>query len=119
MPTVRVQKRSSLTAFWLFGLTNALRGRAHAEAWEGASDKVKDFFKETAKELKKTVTSFPACIYLELPDFAVADNATTYEQRRHDTILAIFKSDLALGIIDAQTSFTDYFVNEMDNAPPM
>jgi hypothetical protein len=117
MPTVTIQKRRSINAFWLFGLINGLRGSVHEEAWEGARNEVKTWFNETAKDLRKTITAFPATISLTLPSFVAADSDhhSDHHSNHHSAILAKFKSDIALGKIPADTSFVDYFVDECDN----
>jgi hypothetical protein len=112
MPTVTVQKRKSLNPFWLFGLVNGLVGRPHEDEWAVTSSGVKEWYKEMCRWLKDTVTTFPATVQIELPQFVEEERPRNPE---HDAILARFKSDIAGGLIDPSTSFMDYYVNEQDN----
>jgi hypothetical protein len=112
MPTFTVQKRKSLNPFWLFGIVNNVRGQPHEEEWAVTSPGVKTWYKETCRFLKETVTTFPATVQVELPEFVEAERPRIPQ---HEAILARFKSDLAEGVIDPDTSFADYYVHEVDN----
>jgi hypothetical protein len=50
---------------------------------------------------------------VELPEFVEAERPRI---PKHEAILARFKSDLAEGVIDPDTSFIDYYVDEKDNS---
>jgi hypothetical protein len=68
MSSLVIRKRKSLTAFWLFGMVNCLKGAQHDKAWTLASHDAKEWFK--AKEIKGETASFPATVQVQAPDFA-------------------------------------------------